>query len=1081
MRKKVLSFLLATVFSLSGFGTPVYASDSIEINEGFANEDSIVIDDGTDYGDVVDVDVFEDYVEEDSQDVFVVGEDEDYGDYVIEIDDGETNYDDEVVIEIPESETEEAATEATSEAAEEAAEEASEEATSETTDEASEEASDAAALDASTDPAIIGIQYKIKFVGNGATGGSTPAMNKCVNGEPVKLNANGFKKKGNTFKEWNTQRDGTGKAFQNEEVVDNLGIKNGGTVSLYAQWTEDIYTISYELNGGTIKEANPEEYTVSTPTIKLNKPVKGGYIFGGWYKDEKFKSKANQIKKGSTGNLTLFAKWNEVKYTIKFNGNKSTGGKMTSLSKLVYTDIRTLPENKFTKKGYNFIGWKTVVDEKEVDFADKAEVKVQDLFTGNSKSITLTAQWEMATYTIEYNLEGGSISEKNPETYSIVTKTFKLNKPVKEGNVFAGWYTKDSKDKFKKKLTQIKKGSYGNLVLFAKWTPVLYTVKFNGNGSNSGKMTALTKLTFSDEITIPENEFIKKGCEFGGWNTSPDGLGISYESKAKVTVKDIIPPNEKSITLYAQWKGESYSITYHLDGGINNPENPEEYTQISQTITLLPATRQYYTFGGWYTESSFKNKVTQIKKGSTGDLELYAKWTPFKYTITFNGNNETGGTMEDLKKCESDETYTLPANNYVRTGYEFLGWNTKSDGSGKAFADQESVTNLAEENDQTIVMYAQWKVIEYTITYVLNGGTNDSSNPEKYTVESADITLGDATKAPYAFVGWFADDDYTEKIVKIRNGSTGNLTLYARWGKELKAESFGAKANDGADDSDAINEALEEAAWIAADEKVAVSVTIGSGTFDISICPGTYALKMRSNVSLDMSEDTVLKLGYSELEQDSGVIGLLSVRNSGISGGKIVGLTNYIDNVDVYGVWIKDCVNVSVSNVDISNMECDGIYMSPQQVIDDYNRGNNGVFITGCTIHDNSRNNITIVDADRVRIKGCNIYNTGDLQPCCGICIEPNFHDMSGDQICKDILIQDTTINTGRDKNNYKYRTFYTYNNDKGEMKGKPVCEDVYIEHCKLTGYFGNYNGKNVYVSRDTVVDGKAEGLVRKD
>ena len=81
---------------------------------------------------------------------------------------------------------------------------------------------------------------------------------------------------------------------------------------------------------------------------------------------------------------------------------------------------------------------------------------------------------------------------------------------------------------------------------------------------------------------------------------------------------------------YAQWKKNTYKITYKLNSGKNNAKNPKKYTVTTSTISLKNPTRKGYTFKGWYYDSKFKKKVTKIAKGSTGNKTLYAKWAKKK-------------------------------------------------------------------------------------------------------------------------------------------------------------------------------------------------------------------------------------------------------------------------------------------------------------------------------------------------------------------------------------------------------------------------------------------------------------------
>lgn len=88
-------------------------------------------------------------------------------------------------------------------------------------------------------------------------------------------------------------------------------IKKGSTVkvTLYAKWAKEKYTITYKLNGGKNNKKNPKTYTITSKMIKLAAPTRKGYVFKGWYRDKKCTRKVTSIKKGSTGKITLYAKW----------------------------------------------------------------------------------------------------------------------------------------------------------------------------------------------------------------------------------------------------------------------------------------------------------------------------------------------------------------------------------------------------------------------------------------------------------------------------------------------------------------------------------------------------------------------------------------------------------------------------------------------------------------------------------------------------------------------------------------------------------------------------------------------------
>ena len=266
----------------------------------------------------------------------------------------------------------------------------------------------------------------------------------------------------------------------------------------------------------------------------------------------------------------------------------------------------------------------------------------------------------------------------------------------------------------------------------------------------------------------------RTGYTFEGWYAEAD-----FTTK----VTEIAKGSTGDKTFYAKWSIVKYTVTYKLNGGKNNANNPTTYDVTSDEIALKNATRTGYTFSGWYTEDGAKGKVSRINRGSTGHIVLYAHWTANKYTIVLNGNGATSGTMAK-RTATYDKALKLSSNTYKRTGYTFDGWNTRKDGKGKAYKNKASVKNLSAKAGAKVTLYAQWKPVKYKITYKLNGGKNNSGNPKTYDVTTATIKLKTPTKKGYTFAGWFSDSKFKKKVTQIAKGSTGNRTLYAKWVKK---------------------------------------------------------------------------------------------------------------------------------------------------------------------------------------------------------------------------------------------------------------------------------------------------------
>lgn len=223
------------------------------------------------------------------------------------------------------------------------------------------------------------------------------------------------------------------------------------------------------------------------------------------------------------------------------------------------------------------------------------------------------------------------------------------------------------------------------------------------------------------------------------------------------------------------------SITYYLNGGINASTNPDKYYEGKKEIVLADATKEGYTFEGWYSDSTFTTKVTSISTTQTGNVTLYAKWTVNTYSIAYDGNGSTGGSMESKTGCTYGTTYALDENRFERTGYSFAGWNTKADGTGTTYSDRQEVSNLTTEAGETVTLYAQWTANTYNIIYDLDGGTNGEGNPTGYTYGIGVGSFADAVKEGYTFDGWYGDNTFAAKITSISATNAGNVTLYAKF------------------------------------------------------------------------------------------------------------------------------------------------------------------------------------------------------------------------------------------------------------------------------------------------------------
>lgn len=275
--------------------------------------------------------------------------------------------------------------------------------------------------------------YTVRYYANGGTG---TMKNRNSTVSTISLDPIAFKRNGYAFIGWNTSIDGSGDSYVDQQLLENVII--GDSLTLYAQWEIIVYTINYKPNGADLPDSIISEYTVETPTFSLYQPSKKGYTFNGWYKEDSFRTKVTSIAKGTVGNISLYAKWTAVKYTITYKLNGGTNAADNPKYYYVYTDQINI--NNPSKQGNTFQGW----------YRDEAFTEEFDgmILTGSAENITIYAKWREHTYSIvfEPNTDGkfeysGSVSPQNNLRYSESVKLPGTNAFTAKDYVISSWNT----------------------------------------------------------------------------------------------------------------------------------------------------------------------------------------------------------------------------------------------------------------------------------------------------------------------------------------------------------------------------------------------------------------------------------------------------------------------------------------------------------------------------------------------------------------------------------------------------------------------------------------------------------------
>jgi len=225
-------------------------------------------------------------------------------------------------------------------------------------------------------------------------------------------------------------------------------------MTLYAKWTVDTYTVSFQSNGGSA--VAEQEIALDGKVVAPANPSKAGQTFAGWYTDTNVTTPWDFTTDLVKGDMTLYAKWTTNAYTVSFQSN---GGSAVAAQEIALDGKVVAPANP-SKAGQTFAGWYT-----DSNLATPWNFST-DLVKGN---MTLYAKWTVDTYTVSFQSNGGSAVAA--QEIALDGKVVSPTKPKKSGYTFVGWY-KDEDLKLAWKFTT--DVVIADMTLYAKWTKITY-------------------------------------------------------------------------------------------------------------------------------------------------------------------------------------------------------------------------------------------------------------------------------------------------------------------------------------------------------------------------------------------------------------------------------------------------------------------------------------------------------------------------------------------------------------------------------------------------------------------------------
>ena len=558
-------------------------------------------------------------------------------------------------------------------------------------------------------------KYTVTYDANGGEGAPSAIVvhtDETVNLSDIVPIRNNY-----TFVGWSESSDSTAAEYQ---PGDRFTMGNS-LVTLFAVWTKNPELV-YNANGGIFNTYAGASYPRAGSLVTLTSavPQKTGFVFRGWA-ESATATVADIVSAPYTmpdHDTVLYAVYEPIKYTVTVN--TASGYSVSGIE----PDGYTLGEfAEFTVSGDDPKVYINGVLSSPANGVYRFEVNGESAVTVSDSSYV----------SVIYNANGGINPPIDMRIYSNGDTTLvKSGAPSRVGYTFSGWADAPDSDN-----VQYTGGNSiiiiaDDIVLYAVWEPVAYTVKYDANGGN-GSM-GVTSAIYDRQFALAQNAFVKDGCQFAGWSLAAGGE-LAYADGA--VVKNLTDVQNGELTLYAVWKSAETTIKFNFEGGSSGTDTVSAaYGKLLPSGKLTPPERYGYNFAGYYT---FPNKGGSLVYNAdmslseyyganpwnsvVSEFELYAAWEPVTYTVSFVNGTETLETLSavygNVFRLPTAETLGISC----PLGYTFKGWSIVPGSDTVYYTDgQEIITGLTGENRATVYLYAViLKDESYTVTLPASG------------------------------------------------------------------------------------------------------------------------------------------------------------------------------------------------------------------------------------------------------------------------------------------------------------------------------------------------------------------------
>ena len=603
---------------------------------------------------------------------------------------------------------------------------------------------------------------------------------------------------GYRFDGWYTAPNGGNKYDFNTPLTNN--------VTVYAHWVGNGYTVRFAGNGATGGDTPDQAFQYNIgQNLRRNGFVRDGYTFTGWKRADNQQAYGDgqwvtNLTTQPDGIVTMVAQWSANEAHIRYNPNppagKTAGGNGTPNWDGHTGDTPAIRGNGWTIDGYTFAGWTTNATGGGTKYAPGAS------WTANG-TLTLYAQWTPGEAGLTYDGNGATGGKTDPQNGVTDQKVnVRQNGFTRDGYTFVRWDTQaDCRGK------AVNPGDkwtlQGSSTLYACWTGNMQPLTYHGNGATGGNTASQSGKT-GDELTTNANGFTRDGYTFVEWNTKADGTGGHYGKGTNGVAKWTMLPAGND--LYAIWQANPANIRYRDDWGATG-STPDTTGVTGQDVTIARNgfTRPGYTFTGWARD---RRTDPSLQPGgrytlTPGTTTLWAQWKADPAHLIYNSNS---GSTSQTRRTDGvvDQTLTVIANPFTRSGYTFTGWNTQADGRGKAYAAGNGFRLVADAKSNpvnTSVLYAQWRINRVALKFDPNGGTG--GYPDITVDAFTTVTIPADAKEPkvqrpgFRFTGWAMKPapGAGDTILGPGKGTVtmpdqGSITVYAQWAPAMTTLPF---------------------------------------------------------------------------------------------------------------------------------------------------------------------------------------------------------------------------------------------------------------------------------------------------